>query len=87
MGVYRMTEKPPFRRCSAVIKDDIAYAESIRKRCKTEEEKQEFDEILDGLYNELGPDYSIWDDISPLYFVVWGVCVIGLILISCGVIK
>ena len=82
-----MTEKPPFRRCSAVIKDDIAYAESIRKRCKTEEEKQEFDEILDELHQELGYDYSIWDEINPLWFVVWGVCVIGLILISCGVIK
>ena len=82
-----MTEKPPFRRCSAAIKHDIAYAESIRKRCKTEEEKQEFDEILDELHHELGYDYSIWNDTHPLWFVVWGVCVIGLILISCGVIK
>ena len=76
-----MTEKPPFRRCSAVIKDDIAYAESIRKRCKTEEEKQEFDEILDELHHELGYDYSIWDEINPLWFVVWGVCVIIFIVI------
>ena len=76
MGIKEMTEKR-FKRCDAVIRDDLDYARSIYERLDNEEEKREYEEIIHDLECELG--YAGFKAEYVLIILFWLICIIMLI--------